>query len=55
MTKMELINRIVENHNKIMNVEVHGESVIVLADAMYDLRMLIKQLQSEDVVVETGN
>ena len=52
MTKVELMTRIAESHNKMMNIEVRGDNVIALADAMYDLRLLVKQLQAEDVVTE---
>lgn len=49
MTKMELINRIVENHNRITNIEVHGDGAILVADTLRDLRNLIKKLQSEPI------
>lgn len=47
MTKQELINRLVDNHNRISSIEVHGEGAILVADTMRDLRLLIKQLQAE--------
>ncbi len=52
MTKVELLNRIVENHNRIANVEVRGDNTLLISDTLRDLRYLIKQLQSEPVEEE---
>lgn len=55
MTKLELLNRIVDNHNRIANVEVHGESAILVADTLRDLRNLIKILQTESTEEKEGD
>ena len=47
MTKQELINRLVDNHNRVSSIEVHGEGAILVADTIRDIRFLIKQLQEE--------
>lgn len=49
MTKMELINRIISNHNRIAEIEVHGESAILVADTLRDLRDLLQRLQHEPI------
>lgn len=57
MTKLELFNRIVDNHNRIANIEVHGESAILVADTLKDLRNLLQILQTESIQENnpTGN
>ena len=54
MTKTDLIQRIVDNHNRIAQIEVRGENAILVADTLRDLRNLFTQLQKE-VIVEEGN
>lgn len=49
MTQKELINRLVDNHNRVANIEVHGDSAILVADTLRDLRHLIQQLQQESI------
>ena len=52
MTRTELIQRIVENHNRIVKVEVSGENTILVAETLIDLRNLVKQLQNEPIEEE---
>lgn len=47
MTKLELMNHLVENHNRILCVSVAGESAILIADTIKDLRCLISALQED--------
>lgn len=54
MTKTELLNCIVENHNRIANIEVHGENTLLVADTLRDLRYLVKRLQQETIEDESG-
>ena len=54
MTKMELINRIVENHNRIAKMVVSGDNAILVGDTLKDLRQLFQQLQIEDIDVPSN-
>ena len=52
MTKKDLLQRIIDNHNRIAQIEVHGESTILVADTLRDLRYLLQQLQNESIEEE---
>jgi hypothetical protein len=54
MTKMELINYIVENHNRIAKMVVSGDNAILVGDTLKDLRQLFQQLQIEDIDVPSN-
>lgn len=47
MTKREIMNRIIENHNRIIHVTVSGENTILIADTIRSLRELLSELQSD--------
>lgn len=47
MTKLEIAQRIVNNHNRIAQIVVSGDSVILLGDTLKDMRMLLKDLQAD--------
>jgi hypothetical protein len=49
MTKAELMNRIVENHNRIAKMLVSADNAILVGDTIKDLRLLLQQLQSESI------
>ena len=49
MTKTDLLQRIVDNHNRIAQMEVHGDNTILVAETLIDLRHLVKQLQNETI------
>ena len=53
MTKTEIVNRIVENHNRIIRVSVSGEDAILIADTIRDMRDILAQLQ-RDISVENS-
>ena len=55
MTKSDLIQRIMENHNRVAQVEVHGDGAILVAETLIDLRRLLKQLQNESIEEGTLN
>jgi hypothetical protein len=55
MKKADLLQRILENHNRVAQIEVHGEGAILAAETILDLRRLLKQLQNEIVEEETSN
>ena len=52
MTKMDLLQKIMENHNRIAQIEVHGEGAILVADTLRDLRNIFRYLQNEDLEEE---
>lgn len=52
MTKTDLLQRIVDNHNRIAQIEVRGDNAILVADTLRDLRYLLNQLQKETIVEE---
>ena len=52
MTKMELIKRIVDNHNRIASIQVSGDNAIFVADTLKDMRYLFNQLQTESIEEE---
>lgn len=47
MTKLEIAQRIVNNHNRIAQIVVSGDSAILLGDTLKDMRMLLKDLQAD--------
>ena len=47
MTKLEIMNHIIEDHNRILSVSVSGESAILIADTIRDLRNLVSVLQND--------
>jgi len=49
MTKIELLTRIAENHNRIAGIMVQGDSAILVGDTLKDLRLLVDQLRAEPV------
>lgn len=49
MTKAELMNRIAENHNRIAKMLVSSDNAILAGDTIRDLRLLLQQLQVEDI------
>ncbi len=51
MTQLELIQRIADNHNRIAQIAVSGDSAILLGDTLKDLRMLVQELQVDGVDV----
>ena len=54
MTRTELIKRIMDNHNRIATIQVHGEGAILVAATLRDLRHLFNQLQTESIEEEEG-
>jgi hypothetical protein len=55
MKKTELLTQILENHNRIARIEVHGEGAILVAETLLDLRRLLSRLQAEAIEEETSN
>lgn len=49
MTKIDLLQRIIDNHNRIAQIEVRGENAILVADTLRDLRSLLNQLKIENI------
>lgn len=47
MTTLELMQRIVENHNRIAQIVVSGDSAILVGDTIRDLRLIVKDLQEQ--------
>lgn len=52
MTKTDLFQRIIDNHNRIAQIEVRGENAILVADTLRDLRNLFTQLQKDTITEE---
>lgn len=55
MTKTDLLQRIIDNHNRIAQIEVRGENAILVADTLRDLRYLLNQLKTENIEEEVQN
>lgn len=47
MSKFEIVKRLVEAHNRIVQISVSGESAILIADTIKDLRGLLAELQND--------
>lgn len=47
MTTFEIMQRIANNHNRIAQIYVSGDSAILLGDALRDMRLLVKELQED--------
>lgn len=47
MTTLEILQKVAENHNRIIQVSVSGDNAILIGDTIRDLRFLIQQLRSD--------
>lgn len=47
MTKLEIVQRIAGNHNRMANIMVNGDSAILMGDTLKDLRALVQELQAD--------
>ncbi len=47
MTKLEILQRIVTNHNRISQVMVSGEGAVLVGDTIKDLRLLAQEIQTD--------
>ena len=47
MTKLEIMKRIAENHNRISKVLVSSDNAILVGDTIRDLRQLTVELQAD--------
>ncbi len=54
MTKLEIVQRIAGNHNRIANIRVSGDDAILMGETLKDLRALTFELQS-DIEAEEGS
>lgn len=51
MTKIEIVQRIAGNHNRLANIMVSGDNAIMMGETLRDLRALVQELQ-QDVEAE---
>ena len=47
MTTLEILQKVAENHNRIMQVSASGDNAILIGDTIRDLRDLIQQLRAD--------
>lgn len=47
MTKLEILQRIVTNHNRISQIMVSGEGAVLIGDTIKDLRSLAQEIQKD--------
>lgn len=47
MTTLEILQRIVTNHNRIAQILVSGDNAILIGDTIKDLRLLAQELQAD--------
>lgn len=47
MTKLEILQRIATNHNRIAQVLVSGDNAVLVGDTIKDLRLLAQELQAD--------
>lgn len=47
MTTSEIMQRVVEIHNHIVQVYVAGDSAVLIGDSIKNLRLLARQLQEQ--------
>lgn len=47
MTKLEIVQRVANNHNRLVNIMVSGESAILMGDTLRDMRSLVQELQAD--------
>lgn len=55
MTKAELLQRLINNHNRIVHIEASGDNLLSIADTIRDLRDLIARVGQEDITDEKEN
>lgn len=47
MTKLEIVQRVANTHNKLAQIMVNGDNAILMGDVLMDLRQLVKSLQKD--------
>lgn len=47
MTTLELMQRVIENHNRVAQVVVSGDNAILIGDTLRDLRQIVNELQEQ--------
>lgn len=47
MTKLEIAQRVANNHNRLANILVSGDSAILMGETLKDLRLLVQELQKD--------
>ena len=53
MTKREVLNEVVENHNRLATISVNGDNAIKMAETLISLRKVAGELQ-RDIEQEQG-
>lgn len=47
MSKLEIVQTVVNIHNTMAQIQVSGDSAIAMGGALIEMRQLVKQLQQE--------
>lgn len=49
MTKIDLVSRIAEVHNRLADIAVKGDGAILMGDALKELRFVVQDVQQNGV------
>lgn len=55
MTQVEMMQTIVDCHNRLLDISVKGESVLVLSSVVQRMRQLITNMQQPELTVTEDN
>lgn len=53
MTKVEIVQVIATNHNRLSQIMVNGDNAILMGDTIKELRLLVQELQKDIEAEET--
>ena len=55
MKKTELVTQLLDNHNRLVQIEVHGDGTLLMAETLISLRHILNKLKTEEVEEESSN
>ena len=55
MKKTELVTQLLDNHNRLTQIEVHGDGTLLMAETLISLRRILNKLKTEEIEEESSN
>lgn len=49
MTTIEIIQRLIPVHNRMIQISVSGDSAVLMGDSIRDLRFLLQELEKDTI------
>lgn len=47
MTKLEILQCVANNHNRLAQIMVNGDNAILMGDTLKELRLLVQEIQKD--------